>query len=133
MTKPRQPLRTAPVVCPRDAYPPTNISEKELNDRSRRTVELFGRLAPGVSVSAARAEFDAISKRLQSAYPAANKNRAAFVEPYSALGAGARGPFWTRLLASWRSSHSNSEPRGSWSGGKGVDIRQGMDVESLQP
>ena len=88
MTKPRQPLRTAPVVCPRDAYPPTNISEKELNDRSRRTVELFGRLAPGVSVSAARAEFDAISKRLQSAYPAANKNRAAFVEPYSALGAG---------------------------------------------
>jgi len=65
MTKPRQPLRTAPVVCPRDAYPPTNISEKELNDRSRRTVELFGRLAPGVSVSAARAEFDAISRRLQ--------------------------------------------------------------------
>jgi len=52
-------------------------------------VELFGRLAPGVSVSAARADVNAISKRLQSAYPAANKNRAAFVEPYSALGAGA--------------------------------------------
>jgi len=94
-------------------------SEKELNDRSRRTVELFGRLAPGVSVSAARAEFDAISKRLQSAYPAANKNRAAFVEPYSALGAGARGPFWTRLLASWRSSHSNQSREGHGAVGKG--------------
>ncbi len=51
-------------------------------------VELIARLAPGVSLSQARAEFDTISKRLEAAYPEANKGVSVLVVPYSALGPG---------------------------------------------
>ena len=51
-------------------------------------VELIARLAPGVSLSQARAEFDTISKRLQAAYPEANKGMSVLLVPYSALGPG---------------------------------------------
>jgi putative ABC transport system permease protein len=51
-------------------------------------VELIARLAPGVSLSQARAEFDTISKRLEAAYPEANKGMSVLLEPYSAMGPG---------------------------------------------
>ena len=51
-------------------------------------VELIARLAPGVSLAQARAEFDTISKRLEAAYPEANKGKSVLLEPYSALGPG---------------------------------------------
>jgi predicted permease len=51
-------------------------------------VELIGRLAPGASLSQARAEFETISNRQQAAYPEANKGLAVLVVPYSALGPG---------------------------------------------
>jgi putative ABC transport system permease protein len=51
-------------------------------------VELIARLAPGVSLSQARAEFDTISKRLEAAYPEANKGMSVLLVPYSALGPG---------------------------------------------
>jgi putative ABC transport system permease protein len=40
--------------------------------RSLRWIHVLGRLAPGVSVTQARAEMDAINSRLAAAYPAAN-------------------------------------------------------------
>jgi predicted permease len=51
-------------------------------------VELIARLAPGASLSQARAEFETISNRQQVAYPEANKGLAVLVVPYSALGPG---------------------------------------------
>jgi predicted permease len=51
-------------------------------------VELIARLAPGASLSQARAEFDIISHRMQAAYPKANEGRSVLVVPYSALGPG---------------------------------------------
>jgi predicted permease len=49
---------------------------------------MVGRLAPGITLSQARAEFDAISRRLQTADPAANKKKRVVLFPYSATGAG---------------------------------------------
>jgi len=51
-------------------------------------VELIGQLAPGASLSQARAEFDTISKRQQAVYPEANKGLAVLLVPYSAMGPG---------------------------------------------
>ena len=51
-------------------------------------VELIARLAAGVSLSQARGEFETISKRLEAAYPEANKGVSVLLEPYSALGPG---------------------------------------------
>lgn len=51
-------------------------------------VELIARLAPGATLSQARVEFETISKRMQAAYPEANKGMAVLVVPYSALGPG---------------------------------------------
>lgn len=51
-------------------------------------VELIARLAPGATLSQARAEFEIISQRLQAAYPKANKGMSVLVVPYSALGPG---------------------------------------------
>ena len=51
-------------------------------------VELIARLAPGASLSQARAEFETISQRLQAAYPKTNKGMSVLLVPYSALGPG---------------------------------------------
>src|SRR5262249_61419572 len=45
-------------------------------DRTHRMTELFGRLAPGVSLEAARAELTAIHAAIVSAYPEAYSARA---------------------------------------------------------
>jgi predicted permease len=65
--------------------------ERDLNERAIDRgigVELIGRLAPGASLSEARAEFATISQRLQMAYPEANRGRSVRLEPYSAIGPG---------------------------------------------
>ena len=49
---------------------------------------MVGRLAPGVALSQARAEFDAISRQLQTADPDHNKKKRVVLFPYSATGAG---------------------------------------------
>jgi macrolide transport system ATP-binding/permease protein len=49
---------------------------------------MVGRLAPGVSLSEARAEFGLISTRLQATNPTANRNRLTTVFAYSMLGTG---------------------------------------------
>lgn len=78
------------------SYARIHRMERALNERSLDFspfadsigVEIIGRLARGSSLSEARAEFATISKRLQAAYPSANKGREVLVVPYSALGPG---------------------------------------------
>jgi putative ABC transport system permease protein len=80
------------VWVPLLSYARISGTERALNERSidRDTigVELIGQLAPGASLAQARAEFETISKRLQSAYPEANKGRSVLLAPYSAMGPG---------------------------------------------
>jgi predicted permease len=45
----------------------------DVRARRARLAEAIGRLAPGVAIADAQREFDAISERLASAYPAANR------------------------------------------------------------
>jgi macrolide transport system ATP-binding/permease protein len=89
------------VWVPLLSYSRIRGTEKDLTNRTVRTLEMFGKLSAGVSLSQARSEFAAISKRLETAYPASNKNKAVFLERYSALGAGAlaAGLFVKLMLA----------------------------------
>jgi putative ABC transport system permease protein len=64
------------------------IEETGLRDRSDMRASIIGQLAPGASLSEAQAEFAAISRRLQTAYPDTNKNQLAFPIPYSAIPTG---------------------------------------------
>jgi predicted permease len=50
--------------------------------RDRRTLDVFGRLAPGVSIERASQELSAIAAALSRAYPATNDGVRAQVEPY---------------------------------------------------
>lgn len=59
-------------------------TEAELHNRTRRSMIVIGRLARGMSLSEAQAEFDTISKRLQTAYPETEKDTRAVLKPYSA-------------------------------------------------
>jgi putative ABC transport system permease protein len=51
-------------------------------------IGMVGRLAPGVTLSQARVEFDAISRHLQAADPENNKKKRVVLFPYSSTGAG---------------------------------------------
>lgn len=59
-----------------------------LDDRAARGVEMIGRLAPRATLAEAQAEFETLSRRLQTAYPQANKNRAVLLASYSATAFG---------------------------------------------
>jgi len=70
------------------AYARVENREDRLLDRTDRGVELIARLAPGASLAQARAEFATISRRLEAAYPKANRAFGVELEPYSAIGPG---------------------------------------------
>jgi predicted permease len=76
------------VWLPLLAYARADGSEQRLTIRkpevSRYPLLVYGELRPGVSLTQAQAELDTISRRLQAAYPADNKNKFALVQPYSA-------------------------------------------------
>jgi putative ABC transport system permease protein len=63
---------------------------QSLNDRSDRWLFLLGRLQPGVSRQAARAELRTLSAQLAAAYPETNKDRVAVLTPTSVLAPDAR-------------------------------------------
>jgi predicted permease len=69
-------------------YARVHQTERDVNDRSTLRMWIFGRLTSGTSLAQARAEFGAISRRLQSAYPEANKGQVVFPIPYSAIATG---------------------------------------------
>jgi macrolide transport system ATP-binding/permease protein len=69
-------------------YARAHRTERELIDRADIGMGIFGRLAPGIPLARARAEFAAISRRLETAYPATNKERVAMPIAYSAIATG---------------------------------------------
>lgn len=69
-------------------YARVHQTERDVNDRSTLRMWIFGRLTSGASLVQARAEFAAISRRLQTAYPEANKGQVVFPIPYSAIATG---------------------------------------------
>ena len=52
-----------------------------LGDRAHTTLVLAGRLKPGVDPAAAAARLDALSRQLEAAYPAENKNQLLTIHP----------------------------------------------------
>ena len=77
------------IGLPLVSYLRTTGREFVLTDRTERSVVSIGKLASGASLSEAQAEFTAISKRLQTAYPDANKAKMVVLAPYSATTFGA--------------------------------------------
>jgi putative ABC transport system permease protein len=62
------PYGTPDVWMPIGYYP----NAGDLTTRGRSSVQLFGKLKPGVSIEAARADLDAVSARLAELYPTTN-------------------------------------------------------------
>ncbi|HEY6347082.1 MAG TPA: ABC transporter permease [Bryobacteraceae bacterium] len=71
------------IGLPLPAYSRLNGTEPHLLDRAGGGVSILGRLAPGVGLSQAQAEFGIISGRLRAAYPHENRGWAAVLAPYS--------------------------------------------------
>ncbi|HEU4408903.1 MAG TPA: ABC transporter permease [Polyangiaceae bacterium] len=57
---------------PPDLWVPAAFSGEGARRRDWHSWNLLGRLAPGVSLAAARADLDAVARRLEEAYPATN-------------------------------------------------------------
>ena len=64
-----------------DYWTPANFTARDLQNRGSHFLMVIARLKPGVSVARARADMDAIAKRLQQQYPNTNTKVGAVVEP----------------------------------------------------
>jgi putative ABC transport system permease protein len=69
---------------PMTAFHQASGTSEALSDRRRASVVAVGQLAPGTSLSQARAELAALAAQLAAAYPDENKDRRVVVFPYSA-------------------------------------------------
>ncbi|MBI4263789.1 MAG: ABC transporter permease [Acidobacteria bacterium] len=76
------------VWVPAVAWARVQGSEAALDDRAASAGFIIGRLAPGRSLSQARAEFATISARLQAAFPQSKANTAITPIPYSMTAGG---------------------------------------------
>ena len=65
---------------------PERSNSKQLADRSNNSLILAGRLKPGLSDAVLTTRLDALSRQLESAYPAENKNQALSTNPLSRVG-----------------------------------------------
>jgi predicted permease len=65
---------------------PIRSNNKQLADRSNNSLILAGRLKPGIADAALTARLDALSRQLEAAYPAENKNQALTTNPLSRVG-----------------------------------------------
>jgi putative ABC transport system permease protein len=81
-----------------DVWLPLQATEAELS-RDTHPLLLVGRLAPGSSVGAAQAELAATMADLETQHPRSNRNRGAFVEPFTDVIHGASRPLLLALLA----------------------------------
>jgi predicted permease len=81
-------VESSDVWLPLASYARLHGTETSLNDRKDIRCVIFGQLAPDASLTQARSEFALLSKRLESAYPTANRNKQTTVFPYSMLGTG---------------------------------------------
>jgi len=76
------------VWVPLVAYARVRGQARGLQQRSGGPLAMIGRLAPGASLTEARAELSTIAARLQASYPEANKGKAISLFRYSATAAG---------------------------------------------
>ena len=79
---------SADVWVPLLPYSHVHQGERDVNDRATMGVWIFGRLLPGTTLSRAKAELAAISRRVEAAYPEVNKGQVVFPIPYTALATG---------------------------------------------
>jgi predicted permease len=77
-------------VMPKDMKFPLNadlwiplVPKGEFEKRDNRNVQVFGRLAEGISLNQARTEIDGIARRLAQAYPKSNQGVTSMVIPYN--------------------------------------------------
>ena len=63
-----------------DLWMPFAVDE-DFRGRDEHSISVWGRLAPGVSLEAAQTEFDAITRRLEAAYPDTNEGWGAAIVP----------------------------------------------------
>ncbi len=66
-----------------DVWVPLIVDLKELKRGQGPSLEIFGRLRKGVTISEAQAEFRTISSRIAKEYPATNKELMASLKPYA--------------------------------------------------
>ena len=66
-----------------DLWQPFIPTKEDAEGRDRRTLQAFGRLAPGATVTDARAEMDTIARRLQSEYKKTHEGISIVVKPFN--------------------------------------------------
>lgn len=66
-----------------DLWLPLRLDPAAIERGEGTTLEVFGRLAPGVTLDAARTEMAGIARRLAQAYPETNEGVGAVVKPYT--------------------------------------------------
>jgi macrolide transport system ATP-binding/permease protein len=90
------------VWLPLESYARVHDLEQALHNRAAARCVMIGQLAPEASLSQARAELSLIATRLQTAYPASNRNKTTTVFPYFMLGTGSglyqQGPVFVAIL-----------------------------------
>jgi predicted permease len=82
-----------------ELWAPLVTSPGRVHDRAGRSLRIFARLKPGVSIEQARAEMAAIARRLEMAYPKTNAGAGARVTPLDETVVGKIRPALTALLA----------------------------------
>jgi predicted permease len=84
-----------------DAFTPMALSDQERQQRGNRSLGVWARLKPGVTVEAARAEMNLIAAQLAREHPDTNAGWGISITPVSELqgGAGLRQALWMLLGA----------------------------------
>jgi putative ABC transport system permease protein len=70
-----------PVAC--EIWAPLTFTPQRAAEREQRTLTVIAKLERGTSLPQARAEMDAIARRLADLYPRSNRDRVVVVEPLS--------------------------------------------------
>lgn len=65
--------------APTDVWTPLALTPLQKSDRAVRNLKVFGRMKQGVTLAQAQAEISTISRQLEQAYPATNKDRRSHV------------------------------------------------------
>jgi len=82
-----------------DLWAPLAMTPAQKDDRSTRNLAVIGRLNPGVPVARARAEWEALSRRLEEQHPDANEGRTGLIVPIMQLTNIGTDRFTVMLLA----------------------------------
>ena len=86
------------ICLPMEAWLRETGTSASLGDPAQRGFNLIGRLNPGVSLTQAQAEFDAISRVLEERYPETNLGRSVVLAAYPTVAFGPLGGRQTRFV-----------------------------------